>query len=84
MADTRSATERDAARTRAQSHFHAAEKRDQLVREELARERAATDAKTAKLRALRLAKEEADQAAAGDEPEAPAKARKPRRIDVKG
>ena len=74
MADTRSSTERDAARTKAQSHFQASDKRDQLVRDEIARERAATDAKTAKLRALRLAKEEADRVAAANAPAAPAKA----------
>lgn len=68
MADTRSTSEREAARTKAQSHFQASEKRDQLVREEIARERAATDAKTAKLRALRLAKEESDRIAAANAP----------------
>lgn len=77
MADTRSAPDREAARTKAQSHFQASEKRDQMVRDEIARERAATDAKTAKLRALRLAKEEADRIAAQNAPapqtKAPAK-----------
>jgi len=68
MADTRSNTEREAARNRAQSHFQVAEKRDVLVREEIARERVATDAKTAKLRALRLAKEEADRIAVENAP----------------
>ena len=76
MADTRSATERDAARTRAQSHFAASEKRDILVREEIARERAATDAKTAKLRAMRLAKEEEERIAAANAPAAEAKPKK--------
>jgi hypothetical protein len=84
MADTRSPAERNIARTRAQNHFQAAERRDQLVRDELARERAATDAKTAKLRALRLAKEEADRASSTDTGEVAPKARKPRRIVVKG
>jgi hypothetical protein len=73
MADTRSTQERDAARTRAQNHFAKAEQRDVLVREELARERAATDAKTAKLRALRLAKEEEERAIAAKEPQPVAK-----------
>jgi hypothetical protein len=84
MADTRSATERNAARTRAQNHFQAAERRDEFVRTEIARERAATDAKTAKLRALRLAKEEADREAAADTAEeTPApKKRKAKRIVV--
>ena len=78
MADTRSAPERDAARNRAQSHFQASEKRDQMVREEIARERAAVDAKTAKLRALRLAKEEADRIAAANAPEVKAPAKRKR------
>jgi hypothetical protein len=84
MADTRTGIERTAARTRAQNHFQAAERRDEFVRNELARERAATDAKTAKLRALRLAKEEEERkAAAGMAQEAPApKKRKARRIVV--
>ena len=73
MADTRSTQERDAARTRAQNHFAKAEQRDVLVREELARERAATDAKTAKLRALRVAKEEEERAIAEREPQPAAK-----------
>lgn len=76
MADTRSTTEREAARTKAQSHFQASEKRDQLVREEIARERAVTDAKTAKLRALRLAKEEEDRVAAANAPAPAPKAKK--------
>ena len=54
----------DAIRKRAQTHFAASEQRDALVKQEIARERAAVDAKTAKLRALRLAKEEADREAA--------------------
>ena len=80
MADTRSTLERDAARTRAQNHFAKAEQRDVLVREDLARERAATDAKTAKLRALRLAKEEEERAAAKD---APAPAAKPKAAKIR-
>jgi hypothetical protein len=73
MADTRSTQERDAARTRAQNHFAKAEQRDVLVREELARERASTDAKTAKLRALRMAREEEERVAAEKEPQPVAK-----------
>lgn len=84
MADTRSTSEREAARAKAQNHFQASEKRDQLVREEIARERAATDAKTAKLRALRLAKEEADRIAAENapKPEAKASTKRKRTINV--
>jgi len=56
--------DRDAARRRAQNHFTVQAERDALVKRELEQERAASDAKTAKLRALRLAKEEADREAA--------------------
>jgi hypothetical protein len=76
VADTKETADRDAARNRAQSHFQATEKRDVLVREEMARERIATDAKTAKLRALRLAKEEADRIAAENAPKPPTPTRK--------
>jgi hypothetical protein len=54
----------DSARRRAQTHFTASEQRDTLVRREIEKERAASNAKTAKLRALRLAKEAADKEAA--------------------
>jgi hypothetical protein len=47
---------------RATSEF-LADRRDKVVREQLEKERAASTAKTAKLRALRLAKEEADREA---------------------
>jgi len=76
LADTRSATEREAARNRAQQHFTASEQRDVQVKQLIDSERTATDIKTAKLRALRLAKEEADRAAAENTPPAePTKAR---------
>jgi len=55
---------RDAARRTAQSHFTHTERRDEMVRAEIAKERAAVDAKTAKLRALRLAKEASEKAEA--------------------
>jgi hypothetical protein len=48
---------REAVRRNAQSHFTHTERRDELVRQEIEKERAAVDAKTAKLKALRLAKE---------------------------
>ena len=54
----------DSARRRAQTHFTASEQRDTLVRREIEKERAASTAKTAKLKALRLAKEAADREAA--------------------
>jgi hypothetical protein len=43
--------------SRAQAGVAASELRDRLVKEQLGKERAATDAKTARLKALRLAKE---------------------------
>ena len=55
---------RDQARRKAQNHFAASEQRDALVRKELEKERAVSAAKTAKLRALRLAKEASDKEAA--------------------
>ena len=71
--------QRETARRKAQDHFAAAEKRDTEVRQEIARQAAATAAQTAKLRALRLAKEEADRLAAP--PPAPApKTRKKRSV----
>jgi hypothetical protein len=54
----------DSARRRAQNHFTASEQRDTLVRREIEKERAASNAKIVKLRALRLAKEAADEAEA--------------------
>jgi hypothetical protein len=54
----------DIARRKATTGFTASEVRDALVKKELEAERQAFEAKTAKLRALRLAKEAADAAAA--------------------
>ena len=68
MADTRSNTEREAARNRAQTHFAASEQRDAAIKQLIEGERAAVDARTAKLRALRLAKEEADRIEAANAP----------------
>jgi hypothetical protein len=64
MAMSNSSEPRDAVRRNAQSHFTHTERRDELVRQEIEKERAATDAKTARLRALRLAKEEGEKAEA--------------------
>jgi hypothetical protein len=57
--------------------FTASEQRDALVRQMIDKERAATDAKTAKLRALRLARdaELAAAAAANPQPEKPKRKR---------
>ena len=83
---------RAAARTRAQSHFEAAAQRDATVFAQLEKERSVTESKTAKLKALRLAKEEEDRAEeariAAEKPEPkPAKRKrkaavKPRRVSV--
>ena len=62
--------DRDSARRKAMNHFAVAEKRDNQARQEIARLREAGDAKTAKLRALRLAKEEEDRLAAAALPPA--------------
>jgi len=56
--------QRDAARQRAQNYFTQTEKRDALVKEEVQKERALLEARTAKLRALRLAREESEREAA--------------------
>lgn len=77
MADTRSPSEKTAAaRKRANAQFTAAE-REASVWQIIAAERAEVDARTAKLRALRLAKEEADRIAAANapKPEATVKSR---------
>ena len=68
MADPKSPGDGDNARKRAQNFFAASEQRENAVRQMIADQRAASDAKTAKLRALRLAKEEADQLAAANNP----------------
>jgi hypothetical protein len=55
---------RDSVRRKANTHFTASELRDAMVKKELEMERTAFDNRTAKLRALRLAKEAADAEAA--------------------
>ena len=49
------------ARNRAQSHFKSSEQREDAIRAEVEKERAAVDAKTARLKTLRLAKEAEDK-----------------------
>ena len=63
--------QRQSAQRTANGVFKAWEDRTNLVKNMAAEERAATDAKTAKLRALRLAKEEADRAEALANPPPP-------------
>jgi hypothetical protein len=67
------------ARTKAQSHFETADARTALVKQIVDAENKARDVKTAKLRALRLAKEEADRAEALANPKPPAPVRAKRR-----
>lgn len=76
---------REAAHRTANGAFKAWEDRTNLVKTIAAEERAATDAKTAKLRALRLAKEQEDAAAAAAEAAAnpaPVKKKAVRRINA--
>ena len=61
--------------TRAQAAFSASEQRTKLVLAEVEKERAASAAKTVKLKALRLAKEAEDRAILAENPPPP----KPRR-----
>jgi len=51
----------DAARKAAQTHFTQSEQRDKALKQEIEKERAATAAKTARLKALRLAKEASER-----------------------
>ena len=68
--------ERDGARRRAQNHFELAEARTNLVKQMVDAERKALDTKTEKLKALRLAKEEADRVEAANAPPPAPKLRK--------
>ena len=61
---------------RAQTAFSASEQRDKLIRQEIEKQRVATDVKTAKLKALRLAKEAEDRAAALANPPPPKASKK--------
>jgi hypothetical protein len=55
--------------------FSASQQRDETIKDIIAKERAAVEAKTARLRALRLAKEAADREAAASAPPPAAKPR---------
>lgn len=78
--------DRDGARRKAQTHFNVPAQRESAVMQEMTRERVASEANTAKLRALRLAKEDTDREearlAAVNAP--PPKAKKPRKKFVLG
>lgn len=70
-------SDRNDTQSRAQAVFTASEQRDKSVRAEIEKERAATDAKTARLKALRLAREaeEAAEAATNPKPASKKKAK---------
>ncbi|HEX4177272.1 MAG TPA: hypothetical protein VHY57_02495 [Rhizomicrobium sp.] len=70
-----SKTKKSALRT-AEGAFQAWERRTQMVKSEMAAASAATDAKTARLRALRLAKEAEDARIAAETPPPPAPVKK--------
>jgi len=75
--------QRQTAQRTANAVFKAWEDRTNLVKNLAAEERAATDAKTAKLRALRLAKEQEDAEAAAAAPAPVLIKKKPvRRINI--
>jgi hypothetical protein len=61
---TNNEDQKASARRKAQNHFTSSEQRDAALRKELETQRAASAAKTARLRALRLAKEAEDKAEA--------------------
>ena len=83
--ESQSARRREAAQRTADGVFAAWEKRTQLVKDETAAHSAANDAKTARLRALRLAKEAEDaRIAAEAPPPAPVKKRALRVKSVPG
>jgi len=66
-----------------EAHPFSSQTRDELIKKEIAAEHAKVDAKTAKLRALRLAKEAADREAAAAQAELPRKnLRKPKKTGL--
>jgi hypothetical protein len=67
--------EKNPAVSKAEAGVAASAERDRLLKEQIRKERAEFDARTAKLRALRLAKEAADGAAAP--PPVPKRRRRP-------
>lgn len=78
-----SSKKRDAMLRTANNAFQVWENRTQLVKNEMAAASAANDAKTARLKALRLAKEQQDAAEAAANPApAPVKKRAVKRIKV--
>jgi hypothetical protein len=87
MTESLAARMREASRQKADKVAHTWESRTQLVKDQMAADSAANDAKTARLRALRLAKEKEDaEASANGKPEeaapAPVKKRAVRRVNI--
>jgi hypothetical protein len=85
MTDSKAAQKRDANLRTAHGASQVWENRKTQVMQEIAAENAANDAKTVRLKALRLEKEAQDAEAArlaGDKPAAPPKKRAVRRIVV--
>lgn len=76
MSESQSSKKRDAVLRTANNAFQVWETRTQLVKQEMAAASAANDAKTIRLKALRLEKEKQDaEAAAANPPPAPVKKR---------
>jgi hypothetical protein len=76
MSESLTSKKREAALRTANSAFQVWESRTQLVKQEMAAASAANDAKTARLKALRLEKEKQDaEEAAANPPPAPVKKR---------
>jgi len=61
--------------TKPPTNFSASELRSRAVLDQIEKERVASDAKTARLRALRLAKDAEEKAQAAQKPPAPSKPR---------
>jgi hypothetical protein len=76
----------EAARKAAQTHFTQSEQRDKVIKQEIEKERAASAAKTARLKALRLAKEATEREEAENRkaaaPKTAAPAQKRKRITL--
>jgi hypothetical protein len=79
---TPSTEQKEIARRKANSHFAVWEQRTALVKQLVAAESSANDAKTARLRALRLAKEMADKKAEAADAAAAPKRRAKKRIQT--
>jgi hypothetical protein len=75
MSETKASRQRDAVARTARSVAQVWEDRTNLVKQEMAAESAANDAKTARLKALRLEKEKLDAEAKALAPPAPPKKR---------